>query len=412
MTVNIFFYIILGTLIFSWLLNLIANYLNLRALQPELPDVFADVFSPEKYRRSQDYTKHQTRFGLVSGTFDLIVLLAFWFAGGFNWLDHLVRSYAESPILAGLLFLALLSAANYLISLPFSLYHTFVLEEKYGFNKTTLKTYILDQLKGMALGIFIGGGMLALILWIFNEFGDNAWLYAAGFTIVFMLIMQVIAPIWIMPLFNKFTPLPDGELKDKVLELLDRVKFPVAGLFVMDGSKRSAKSNAFFTGIGRHKRIALFDTLIEKHSTEELLAVLAHEVGHYKKRHIQMGMVMSFVQVIVMFFVFGVFLENPGLFAAFGMDNLSVYASLLFFGLLFAPLSLVLSILSGILSRHNEFAADRFAVEQTQLPGAMTDALKKLSADNLSNLTPHPFFVFLNYSHPPVLQRIAAIEKI
>lgn len=410
-TINIFFIIILATMILGFIVDFIANQLNLSTFLPDIPDEFKDVFSAEKYKKSQHYTKVNTTFSLLTGTFDFILILVFWFAGGFGWVDHWIRSFSYGEVVSGLIFFAVLGGVNYILSLPFSIYHTFVLEDKFGFNRTTVKTFILDQIKGMLLSIIIGGVLLGLILWIFSAVGEQAWIYAAITAILFIIIIQSVAPTWIMPLFNKFTPLEDGALRKSIEDFARKVDFPLTGIFVMDGSKRSSKSNAFFTGFGKNKRIALFDTLIENHSVGELTAVLAHEIGHYKKKHIQLGMVISVFETAIMFYLFSLFLNNPDLASAFAVENTSVYTSLVFFAMLYSPISMVLSLFGNILSRHNEFQADNFAVTNTGAPEEMVSALKKLSVDNLSNLTPHPFFVFINYSHPPVLKRIEVIRN-
>jgi STE24 endopeptidase len=286
-----------------------------------------------------------------------------------------------------------------------------VIEERFGFNKTTVITFIMDLVKSLFIGVLIGGPLLAGLLYFFNAAGAMAWIYAWAATTLFTLIIQFIAPTWIMPLFNKFTPLDDGELKELIISYADKVKFPLKGIFVMDGSKRSKKSNAFFTGFGKNKRIVLFDTLIEKHTPHELVSVLAHEVGHYKKKHILKSIIISILHMGLMFFLLSVFLGHEGLFKAFYMDNMSVYAGLIFFGMLYTPIEMILSLIMQIFSRKNEYEADRFAAETTGGSENMISALKKLSRDNLSNLTPHPFYVFLNYSHPPVLKRIEAIKS-
>ena len=409
---NIYAIIILVTIIFSFILDLISNLLNLKALDPKLPGEFQDVFDAEKYSKSQEYTKVNTRFGFITSIFSLVLTLVFWFAGGFEYLDNLVRTWDINFIWTGLLFIAILMFAKSFISLPFSIYHTFVIEEKFGFNKTTVKTFILDMIKGLGLGILLGGPLLAGLLAFFQYTGSYAWLYAWGATTVFTLIVQFIAPTWIMPLFNKFTPLEEGELRQTIMDYAKQVNFSLENLFVMDGSKRSSKSNAFFTGFGKHKRIALFDTLIEKHTIKELLLVLAHEIGHYKKKHIIKSMVISILHMGIMFYLLSIFLNHKGLFDAFYMQEMSIYAGLIFFGMLYSPVEMILSVFMQIFSRKNEFEADQYAAETTKDSQSMIDALKKLSADNLSNLTPHSFYVFLNYSHPPVLQRINALKIV
>lgn len=407
---NIYAIIILATILFGFILDIIAEILNLNALKEKLPTEFEGVYDSEKYAKSQEYTKVNTKFGFIAGTFGLILTLVFWFAGGFNYLDQIVRGWGYHTIWTALLYVGILIIVKTLFTLPFSIYSTFVIEERFGFNKTTPKTFVLDMVKALFLGIIIGGPLLAGIIAFFQYAGDLAWLYCWIATTVFTLIIQFIAPTWIMPLFNKFTPLEEGDLRNAIIEYAQKVKFSLQNVFVMDGSKRSTKSNAFFTGFGKRKRIALFDTLIEKHTNQELVSVLAHEIGHYKKKHIIKGMVISISHMGVMFYLLSIFLSHQGLFEAFYMQEMSIYAGLIFFGMLFSPVEMILSIFMQIFSRKNEYEADRFASETTEDPSSMVSALKKLSVDNLSNLTPHPFYVFLNYSHPPVLQRIEAIK--
>ncbi len=409
---NIYAIIILVTIAVDFILDLVSNYLNLKSLSKELPDEFEGVYDEETYAKSQEYTKTQTRFGFITGGFDLVVLLGFWFSGGFNWLDEIVRAWGFGELVTGLLYIAVLMVSKSAISLPFSIYSTFVIEERFGFNKTTPKTFVLDLVKGLGLGLLIGMPLLAGILAFFMYTGDLAWLYAWIAITLFSLVMQYVAPTWIMPLFNKFTPLEEGELRTAIEDYTDKVDFPLQGLFVIDGSKRSSKSNAFFTGFGKNKRIALYDTLIENHTNDELVAVLAHEIGHYKKKHIIKGMITSVIQTGAMLFVLSIFLQAEGLFDAFYMDKMSVYAGLIFFGMLYAPIDMILSVFMQISSRKHEYEADEFAAITTGKPKDMIATLKKLSKDNLSNLTPHPFYVFLNYSHPPALQRIKAIREI
>lgn len=408
---NLFSIIILGTILLDFILDLVTNVLNLRHLSPQVPDEFSDVYDAETYANSQRYTRARTRFGLITGTFNLLVLLLFWFSGGFNWVDQWLRGFGFSELVTGLLFISVLMLARGILNLPFSIYSTFVIEEKFGFNKTTPKTFVLDLLKGLLLGFVIGWPLLAGVLAFFMYAGTWAWLYAWLALTLFTLVMQYVAPTWIMPLFNKFTPLEDGELKTEIQKYTQSVQFPLAGLFVIDGSKRSSKSNAFFTGFGKNKRVALYDTLIENHSVPELVAVLAHEIGHYKKKHIIKGMIISIVHSAVLLFLLSIFLNEEGLYSAFYMETSSVYAGLIFFGMLYAPIEMILSIFMQMSSRKHEFEADAFAVETTGKPEHMISTLKKLSKDNLSNLTPHPLYVFLNYSHPPVLQRIEAIKN-
>ncbi len=408
---NPFFVIVLFALILEYGLELAANLLNLKALSLELPVELAGIYKPDEYRRSQEYTRAATRFQFVTSTFNLVVLLAFWFAGGFNYLDSLVRAWGFVPIINGLLYIGILTAAYGLLTLPFSVYATFVIEERFGFNRTTPATFILDRVKGLALAAVLGGPLLAGVLALFQYAGAYAWLYCWAAVAAFSLVMQYVAPTLIMPLFNRFTPMEPGPLKEAILEYARSVRFPVKNVFVMDGSRRSSRANAFFTGFGRNKRIALFDTLIAQHTMPELVAVLAHEIGHYKRKHVLQGTIIGVLHTGLIFFLLSIFLRSPGLYQAFFMPQPSVYAGLLFFGLLYTPIELLLSIVMQMVSRRNEYEADRFAAETVRELQSMVEALKKLSAHNLSNLTPHPFYVFLNYSHPPLRQRIEAVRR-
>ena len=405
-------------LLMIWNLDFVATLLNLKSLQPKLPEEFADVFDGEKYAKSQDYTRANAQFGIISSIFSLTVLLVFWFCGGFAFLDQMVRGLGWSPIPSGLAFVAALMVANYLIHLPFSIYDTFVLEERFGFNKTTPKTFIVDQVKVAILSALLGLPLLAGILAIF-EYVPNAWLWAWIAFSVYMLVITYIAPSFIAPLFNKFEPLEDGELKGAIHKMAEECEFPLAEISVMDGSRRSAKSNAFFMGFGKNKKIALYDTLVEQQSTEELVAVLAHEIGHFKRKHIIQRLVLSIFQIGVMFFLLGLTVNPDGafakeLFAAFGIpaEHITPYAGLVFFMILFSPVSRLLGIPLNAWSRKHEFEADAYAAQAQETSQHLISALKKLSAENLSNLTPHQLRVILDYSHPPVLQRLQALRKV
>ena len=409
---NVFSIVILVALILEFALGLVANLLNLKVLKLELPPNLEGIYNVEDYRKSQEYIRATTRFGLLSSTFTLFLLLAFWFSGGFNYFDQVIIAWDFIPLVTGLLYIGIIFLAYNLLTLPFKVYGTFVIEERFGFNKTTPRTFFLDQIKGLSLAVLLGGPLLAGILVLFEYAGSYAWLYCWAAVTLFFLAMQYIAPTWIMPLFNKFTPMESGELKEAILRYTRSVNFPIKNVFVIDGSKRSSKSNAFFTGFGRNKRIALFDTLIEKHNVLEIVAILAHEIGHYKKKHVVQGIVIGILHIGVILFLLSLFLGSPGLYQAFYMTQQSIYAGLLFFGLLYTPIELVLSTVMQVISRKNEYEADRFAADTIDEPRSLIDALKRLHSTNLSNLTPHPFYVFLNYSHPPLLQRMQAIQNI
>ncbi|WPD24844.1 MAG: M48 family metallopeptidase [Candidatus Electrothrix scaldis] len=408
---NPYLVFILTVLVASYFLDLVVSFLEIRSLQPELPAEFKDVYDEEKYRKSQEYTRVTARFSLIQDTITLVATLLFILAGGFNTVDFLARSVGWGSISTGLLFTGMVILLSFVLGLPFSLYSTFVIEERFGFNKTTVKTFFLDLLKGVLLAILIGGPLLAAVLWFFEITGTLAWIYCWLAVTLFTFILQFLAPVLIMPLFNKFTPLEDGELKEGITEYAAQQDFAIQGIYTMDGSKRSTRLNAFFTGFGRFRRIVFFDTLVEKLLPQEIIAVLAHEMGHFKQKHILKMMGLSILQTGLMFYILSLFLGNAQLFAAFGMEHISVYAGLIFFGFLYTPVSMLLSIFFHIYSRKNEYQADAWAVETTADQGeGLINGLKKLSVHNLSNLTPHPFNVFIHYSHPPVLQRIQAIR--
>ncbi|MDO8472239.1 MAG: M48 family metallopeptidase, partial [Dehalococcoidia bacterium] len=351
-----------------------------------------------------------TRFGILKGTLQLAVLLAFWFAGGFDALDRVVRAWSFGPVIAGVAYLGIIAAGYMVFTLPFGIYGTFVVEQRYGFNRTTPAVFIADRAKGLALSVVLGVPLLAGVLAIFSYGGMFAWIYCWAAVTAVSLGIQFVAPTWIMPWFNKFKPMEPGELKDAILRYADTVDYHLDNVYVMDGSKRSTRSNAFFTGFGRNKRIVLFDTLIADHTVPELVAVLAHEIGHYKKRHVAIGTVFGIAHTGILFFLFSLFLSAGGLYQAFGVQQ-SVYAGLMFFGLLYTPIELALSVAMQAFYRHNEYQADRFAVTTIDDAGRLEDALKKLSVKNLSILSAHTLYDFLNYSHPPLLQRIEAIRK-
>jgi len=408
----VFLVIILAILIGEYLLNLIVETKNVRFLRTDLPDEFSGYYDRGKYRKSQEYLKENTRFGFITDSIATPVTIAFILFGGFNLIDQFARSFHLSTIPTGLIFAAVLMLASQIVAIPFSIYSTFVIEEKYGFNKTTPRTFVLDILKTWVLAAVIGGILFSAVLWFFEEAGPWAWAYCWIAVTLFQVFLLFVAPVVIMPIFNKFTPLEDGELREAIEEYAKKQDFKLKGVFTMDGSKRSTKSNAFFTGFGRFRRIVLFDTLIEKQTKDELVSVLAHEMGHYKKKHILKSIVISIFTTGLMFYILSIFINNRELFAAFQMQHTSIYASLFFFGFLYAPIDMILSVFGNMLSRRHEYEADGYAVATYRKPQSMITALKKLSVDNLSNLTPHPLKVFLTYSHPPVLERIRAIRKL
>ncbi len=409
---NTYLAVILIILIGEYFFNLFVEILNLKNIKTNLPNEFSDLYDSEKYEKSQRYLKETTRFELSTDTLMTFLTISFILAGGFNIADRFSRNFGFGDIVTGLIFAAIIMLIMQIINIPLSAYSTFHIEEKYGFNKTTVKTFILDIVKSWLLIIILGGIIFSVILWFFGKTGEFAWLYCWAAVTIFQIFVMFLAPVVIMPLFNKFTPIKDCELKTTLEDYAEKENFKIKGIFTMDGSKRSTKSNAFFTGFGKFRRIVLFDTLIEKHSIDELVSILAHEIGHYKKKHILVHLLISILTSGIMFFILSFFLNNSGLFTAFKMEYTSIYASLFFFGFLYAPIEMITSIFSNILSRKNEYQADEYSVKTYKKPDAMILALKKLSVDNLSNLTPHPFKVFLSYSHPPVLERIKSIRKL
>lgn len=407
---NALFIIIVSIIIVEFIFNKLLDFLNLKNLSSKLPEEAKGIYDEEKYRRSQEYYKVNHNFSTLASAISLIALLLMLFFNGFAFVDYFVRSYTAHPILMALLFFGTLGFASDIFGMPFSLYKTFVIEEKFGFNKTTVKTFILDKFKGYLLAAIIGGGLFSLIIWIYQSTGQYFWLFAWALISFFTIFITMFYTTFLVPIFNKLTPLPEGELKTSIEGYCKKVGFKLKNLFVIDGSKRSAKANAYFSGLGAKKTIVLYDTLIEKHSVEELVAVLAHEVGHYKKKHTLIGTIQGIAQTGVMLFILSLFLGNPALANALGTEQSSFHIDILAFGLLYSPLSEIIGILSNILSRKHEFEADAYAKE-TYDGNALGTALKKLSSDNLSNLKPHPAYVFVHYSHPPVLERLKALTK-
>lgn len=409
---NAFAWIALAALVGSWLVEFVAGILQLRRRPQGLPPEFRDVFDEPTYRRSLEYGRARTRFALIPATVDLIATLAFWWLGGFAWLDERVRSLEMGTLATGIVYIGLLLFAQGALMLPFRAWSVFRIEERFGFNKTTPRTFMLDTLKGVLLAVVIGAPLLALVLWFLEVTGEQAWLWCWLATSAFALLVQFIAPAWILPLFHRYEPLPEGPLREAILAYARKVGFPVRDVYVIDGSRRSTKGNAFFTGIGKNRRIALYDTLVERHSTDELVAVLAHEIGHFRLRHIRKRLVISVLHTGLLFFLLGQFLSHPEVYEAFGVTQPSAHVGLVLFGLFLGPIELLAQVVLNRVSRRHEYEADAFAAETTGAPRLLAHALTGLSRDNLTDLTPHPFEVALHHSHPPVLQRIRALERL
>ena len=409
---NFYYLIIVSSIILEYLLSSIGSILDIRSITPEIPKDFQVAYDKEKYAKSQEYLKARTKFSLISSTFSLILIMIVIHTGIFGHLNDFVNAQTDHYLFRGLLFIAIIYFFQDIISIPFSIYSTFVIEQKFGFNKTTIGLFISDKFKGYAIFIVLGSIIIVPILYLFHSYPIYGWLIAWSLLIVFMIAIQPVFIHVISPMFNKFTPLDDGELRTAIEKYTKLINFPLARIDIMDGSKRSAHSNAYFSGFGKSRRIAIFDTLVDKHSTEEIVSVVAHEVGHYKLKHIIQGTIIGIIETGVMLFVFSKIMNDLGLFSVFGVNELSVHAGLIFFSMLYAPVSMVTSIISSIISRQNEFSADKYSYETTNNKEALISMLIGLAANNLAHLTPHPFKVFLTYSHPPVLDRIEAIQKL
>lgn len=410
MTPETIFLIIISLFVFDFIFEQTLDYLNSKKLQDKLPKEAEGIYTEEKYKASIAYQRDQSSFGFVSAIFSFVLSGSMLLFGGFGWLDSSLRGYFDNQIFLALAFFGVIFIVSDVLTLPFQYYSTFVIEEKHGFNKTTIKTFILDKIKGYLLGAVIGGVLVYVLLSLILNMGENFWLVFWAIATVLVLGINMFYTSLILPLFNKLTPLEDGELKTAIADYCQKEGFPGTKVFVIDGSKRSSKANAFFSGIGSQKKVVLYDTLINNHSISELVAVLAHEVGHYKKKHIVQGFVASILQMGFMLFALSLFVFNPDMSKALGADQLAVHINLIAFGLLFAPVSMISSLIMNLVSRKNEFEADAFAAE-TFSGKELATALKKLSVDNLSNLTPHPLYVFFHYSHPPMLQRLKAMNQ-
>ena len=406
---EILLYIILGIITIEFVLERVLDYLNQKERSEELPANLSGIYDEEKYKKSQQYAAAKDKIGFISSTFSFVVTLVM-ILGGFAFLDNFVREVTDNSIYQTLLFFAIIGIGSDLIGTPFSLYNIFSIEEKFGFNKMTIGTYFADKIKGWVLGGIIGGGLLYLFVLFYQTFPEYFWLYAWGIFMAFSLFITMFYTNLIVPLFNKLTPLEDGELRTAIENYANSVSFPLKNIMVIDGSKRSTKANAYFSGLGGSKNIVLYDTLIEKHSIEELVSVLAHEVGHYKKKHTLQGLFISAFTMLLTLFVLSLVIDNPALSAALGASQPSLHMGLIAFSILYSPLSTITGLLMNVFSRKNEFEADAYAAT-TSSGKALMDALKNLSVDTLSNLTPHKAYVFFYYSHPPLLKRLSALGR-
>ncbi len=411
MNSEIILYLLIGILTFDFLLEFILDYLNLTYQKDTLPIELSDIYDEAQFKKSQQYLKVNTRFGFLTSSFSFLVTLSILYFGGLGWLDIFVKLSFSSPLVQSLVFFAILFMASDVINIPFAIYKTFVIEEKFGFNKITPRLFIMDKIKGYLMALVLGGILVSTLIWLVQLMGQNFWIWFWLVIAGFILLINLFYTSLILPLFNKLAPLEEGNLRRAIEKYSNEVSFPLTNIFVMNGSKRSSKSNAFFSGIGKKKKIVLFDTLITNHSEQELVAVLAHEAGHYKKNHIVQGLIVAVVQTGLILFILSLFIFNREMSYALGGGESAIHLNLVAFFMLFSPISHFTGILSNMWSRKNEYEADRYAAE-TYSAKELSNALKKLSADNLSNLTPHPAIVFVHYSHPPLLNRLRAMSNI
>ncbi|RIV69811.1 M48 family metallopeptidase [Flagellimonas aequoris] len=406
---TLLFYVILAILVVQYLVHQFLEYLNAKRFKSSLPPELSDVFDEKEYQKSQEYKLANYRFGLLSDGFSLVLTLCFLWFGGFEWIDQLTRSISQNIIPMALIFFGLITFGSAILGLPFSYYRTFVIEEKYGFNKTTKKLFFMDKIKGGILTAILGGGILALFIWFYQWTGPKFWVYTWVMVGVVILFINLFYSRLIVPMFNKQTPLNEGSLKNAIEGYAQKVGFELKNVFVIDGSKRSTKANAYFSGFGKEKRITLFDTLIHDLDEEEIVAVLAHEVGHYKRNHIIFNLVLSLAVTGFTLYILSLFINHPEISKAIGVTTPSFHAALVGFALLYSPISEITGLAMNYLSRKFEFQADDYA-KNTFSATPLVTSLKKLSKNSLSNLTPHPAYVFVHYSHPPLVERIRNLK--
>ena len=404
------FNLILIVYVLNHVFNFVLDLLNLSHVNAPVSDLLKGIFTKEKEESSKAYFKETSKFSLLTGNFSFFIILVVIFKGYFGNISFYLEQYTTNPIYLALLFFGILFIISDILNMPFELYSQFKIEEKYGFNKMTSKLFFMDKIKGYLLGAIIGGIIFYILLSLITNLGEQFWIYFLAVITVFILLINMFYTSLIMPLFNKLTPLEEGSLRDKITNYSNQISFPLDNIYVMDGSKRSAKANAFFSGIGKKKKIVLYDTLVEQLTEEEIVAVLAHEVGHFKKKHIVMNIFQSIFFMGVMLFLLSLFIYNKELSIAMGSNELAIHLNLIAFSFLYAPISTILGLFTSLISRKNEYEADAYAKE-TYNGEELINALKKLSVTNLSNLNPHPVYVFFNYSHPTVLQRFKKLKS-
>lgn len=410
MTPQTVFYIIIGIIVLNFLFETFLDFLNARRFSASLPDEVDDIYEDEEYQKSQAYKKEKFKFGLVESTFSLILILAFIFLDGFYFVDNFAHSLVTEPILVSLIFFGIIFLGSDIITIPFSYYFTFVIEEKYGFNTSSRATFFQDKLKSWLMAIIVGGIILTLILLFFQFSGDDFWWYTWALIAVFSVFMNMFYSKLIVPIFNKQTPLESGDLRNQIEKYARKVDFQLDNIFVIDGSKRSSKANAYFSGFGKEKRITLFDTLVNDLDNQEIVAVLAHEVGHYKKNHIIINLALSIITIGFTLWLLSLFINEPLLSQALGVETPSFHIGLVAFSFLYTPISVITGLFTNFLSRKFEYQADNFA-KDTFSASPLISALKKLSKKSLSNLTPHPLYVFVHYSHPTMIKRFRNLKN-
>ena len=402
---QILFNILIAIIILNFFKDSILDYLNSKYFDNEIPNIISDIYDKEKYLKSQEYKKTQYKFNRISSIYSLLILLFFFYFDGFLILDNYCRLLFDSELIISLSFFGIIYFGNDLLSIPFSIYHTFIIEEKFGFNKTTKKTYIIDKLKSWLLTILFGGGILSFIIFQFESIGQNFWIVAWIFISVLTLLINGLYAQIIVPLFNKQTKLEDGELKSEIEKYSKKAGFNLSNIYVIDGSKRSTKANAYFSGFGKQKRVTLYDTLINKLTKNQIVAVIAHEIGHYKKNHIIFNLLFSIIQSGIMLYILSLLIYMPIFSEALNIENHSFHIALITFSILYTPISEMSSLIFNLFSRKFEYEADEYA-DKTFDGKYLIEALKVLTKDSLSNLTPHPKYVWWHYSHPTLLERI------
>ena len=410
MTSETWLYLIIGLVVFNYLFSTVLDFVNAKNWRTEIPPIMKDYYNKEKYVKAKNYSKEKGRVSLISSTISSSITILFLASGGYGWLNNTISNYYEIPFLkSGFFFLTLFILSD-VISIPFSCFNTFVIEEKYGFNKMTVKTFVMDKIKGYLLTIIVGGLLLFGAIYLVSIVEKGFWLWLWISLSLLMVFVNMFYADLIVPIFNKLTPLETGSLRDNIESYTKKIGYSLKNIYIIDGSKRSSKANAFFSGLGPRKTIALYDTLVNNHTEKELVAVLAHEVGHYKKKHVFTSLFLSIFQLGLMCFLLEICLKVGEISQALGGKDIEFHLGLIAFGILYSPLGTILSILMNLNSRRNEFEADAFAKE-TYDGVALATALKNLSVDSLSNLYPHPFYIFIHYSHPPLLKRLKALNE-